>query len=153
MKKAFGIAILASLFATPAFAGETFVDNTDHWSNSTTNTNLHLDSYTNSIRDEKYNSWADKDYKEAKRTDGSTYSFNENYDGSSSCKSYQCEFSSEFSIASTQEAFDKFGYSHNTAGADLNGTYKETNNTRVYGTIDTVTNAYTDGHTTSAGVR
>ena len=62
MKKVFGLAILASLIATPALAGETFVRNEWTDSNSITKTDLNLDSRTYSNRNEKYDSSADKVY-------------------------------------------------------------------------------------------
>ena len=62
MKKVFGLAILASLIATPALAGETFVRNEWTDTNSITKTDLHLDSKTYSNRNEKYDSVADKIY-------------------------------------------------------------------------------------------
>ena len=62
MKKVLGLAILASLIATPALAGETFVRNEWTDSNSVTKTDLHLDSKTYSNRYEKYDSSADKVY-------------------------------------------------------------------------------------------
>ena len=62
MKKVLGLAILASLIATPALAGETFVRNESTDSHSITKTDLHLDSKTYSNRYEKYDSTADKIY-------------------------------------------------------------------------------------------
>ncbi|PSB01727.1 hypothetical protein [Merismopedia glauca] len=126
MKKAFGLAILASLLALPAFAGETFVRNENFSSDSHTTTNLNLDSKTNSVREEKYASYANKIYK-----DGSV---------TTSCN------------CGTQTiSYDDF--TQNTAAAALLGTFKENTYTRVYGTINTIANEYTSGHETSAGVR
>jgi hypothetical protein len=127
MKKVLGLAILATLLATPAFAGETYVRNEDSWSNSVTNTDLRLDSYTYSNRDEKYSSWADKIY-----IDGDVNVSKKH--GGAETISYD-----EFTV--------------HTAGADLYGKYSETNWTKVGGTIKTTTNAYTDAHETTAGVR
>ena len=62
MKKVLGLAILASLVATPALAGETFVRNEWTKTNSATKTDLHLNSDTHSNRYEKYDSNADKIY-------------------------------------------------------------------------------------------
>ncbi|BBD67705.1 hypothetical protein NIES4072_49970 [Nostoc commune NIES-4072] len=127
MKKVLGLALLATLLATPAFAGETFVRNEDSWSNSVTNTDLKLDSKTYSNRDEKYTSWADKTYIDGNIDAG------KGYGGASTI------------------SFDEFTV--HTAGAELYGKYSETNYTTVGGTIKTTTNAYTDAHETSAGVR
>ena len=126
MKKVLALAILASFLATPAFAGETFVRDENSWSDSVTNTDLKLDSKTFSERNEKYSSWAEKDY-----VDG-------NIDISAPA-------------SGTDISFDKF--TNNTAGSELYGKYSETNWTNVGGTIKTRTNAYTNGHETSAGVR
>lgn len=60
MKKVLGLAILASLIATPVLAGETFVRNVWTNSNSRTVTNLNIDSKTISNRYEKYNTTTDK---------------------------------------------------------------------------------------------
>ena len=62
MKKVLGLAILASLVAAPALAGETFVRNEWTDTNSVTKTDLHLNSDTSSYRNEKYDSTADKIY-------------------------------------------------------------------------------------------
>jgi hypothetical protein len=129
MKKVFGLALIASLFAAPAFAGETFVRNEDFSSHSETNTDLNIDSLTTSTRHEDYGSWAEKKYVDGK-IDLST------------CK-YYC--GSEKLVA------DKFTI--HTAGSDLKGSFNEENTTTVWGTIKTVTNSYTDGHESSAGVR
>lgn len=120
------MAILATFLATPAFAGETFVRNEDSWSDSVTKTDLKLDSRTYSTRDEKYSSWAEKDY-----VDGDI-----NIGGGS---------------AGLEISFDEL--SVHSASADLHGKYSETNWTTLGGTIKTTTNAYTDAHETTAGVR
>jgi hypothetical protein len=62
MKKILGLAILATFFATPAFAGETFVRNEWTDSHSKTYTDLNLHSTTHSTRNEDYGSWAEKVY-------------------------------------------------------------------------------------------
>lgn len=125
--KVLGLAIVASVIAAPAFAGETYVRN--EWSNteSHTNTNLHLDSHTNSTRNEAYGSFAYKEY-----TDGDV-----SVDGGW--------------FKPKTVSYDD--YSEHTAGSLLLGHFQETNYTNVGGSI--VTNAYTDSnyHETSAGVR
>ena len=60
MKKVLGLAILASLIATPALAGETFVRNEWTNSHSKTVTDLNIDSKTISNRYEQYSTTADK---------------------------------------------------------------------------------------------
>ncbi|MCC5646595.1 hypothetical protein LC607_27505 [Nostoc sp. CHAB 5824] len=127
MKKVLGFAILATFLATPAFAGETFVRNEDSWSNSVTKTDLTLDSKTFSQRNEKYSSWADK-----VDVDGDIDIIDNSTGG-------------------TTLFFEKFTIY--TAGSELYGKYSETNWTNLGGSIKTTTNAYTDAHETSAGVR
>ena len=126
MKKVLGLAILATFLATPAFAGETFVRDENSWSNSVTKTNLMLDSKTVSQRNEKYDSWAEKDY-----VDG--------------------DINISTPAGGTDISFDKL--INNTAGSELYGKYSETNWTNLSGTINTTTNSYTNSHETSAGVR
>ncbi|MDM9381449.1 hypothetical protein QUB80_12130 [Chlorogloeopsis sp. ULAP01] len=126
MKKVLGLAILAAFFATPALAGETFVRN--EWTNShtTTKTNLNLDSKTYSTRNEKYESWADKIY----------------VDGDVDVK---------YTWGGKEVAFDDFTV--HTAGSSLYGNYHESNYTKVYGTIHSIMNSYSNAHETTAGVR
>jgi hypothetical protein len=129
MKKVFGLALMASLFAAPAFAGETFVRNEDFSSHSKTKTDLNIDSLTTSNRYEDYSSWADKKY-----IDGDI-------------ELAKCDKK----CGPKELSFD--GFTVHTAGSDLKGSFHEYNKTSVWGTIKTVTNAYTDGHESSAGVR
>jgi hypothetical protein len=128
MKKVLGLAILAAFFATPALAGETFVRN--EWTNShtQTKTDLKLDSHTNSYRNEYYASWADKIYK-----DGDV--------------SYKYDWYSGTELVS----FDDFTV--HSAGSYLYGNYHENNYTKVYGTINSIMNSYSNAHETTAGVR
>ncbi|WP_375502681.1 hypothetical protein [uncultured Nostoc sp.] len=126
MKKVLGLALLATFLATPAFAGETFVRDENSWSDSITKTDLRLDSKTFSQRNEKYDSWAEKDY----------------VDGNINIST---------PAGGTDISFDKF--TNNTAGSELYGKYSETNWTNLGGTINTRTNSYTNAHETSAGVR
>ena len=62
--KVLGLAIIASIVAAPAFAGETYVRNEWSKTDSWTDTNLTLDSVTTSTRNEWYDSYADKVYVE-----------------------------------------------------------------------------------------
>jgi hypothetical protein len=129
MKKVFGLALLASLFAAPAFAGETFVRNEDFKSHTYTETDLYLDSTTYSGRDETYSSWADKIY----------------IDG-------EVEFGKcDKKCGSVEIAFDDLTV--HKAGAHLDGTFWETNTTYLYGDIYSETKSSSYGHETSAGVR
>jgi hypothetical protein len=140
MKKALGLAIVATFLATPALAGETFVRNEDSWSHSKTYTNLKLDSKTYSARIEKYGSEAHKVYFEGDKYDSSNVS--EVSASTVACDSW-CD--------PTKGSDDSF--SKHTASSYLKGFYYETNYTKLGGTIKTKTHTYTDAHETSAGVR
>jgi hypothetical protein len=128
MKKALGLAILATFLATPAFAGETFVRNEDSWSNSHTETNLKLNSDTYSVRAEAYISVADKTYVDG---DVTTY-----------CGKW---------CGSTTVSYDE--YTQHNASSGLVGAYFETNHTNVNGSIKTNTYAGSNAHETTAGIR
>lgn len=127
MKKALGLAIIASLFTAPAFAGETFVRNENSWGDSKTTTNLYIDSETDSYRYETYSSEADKIYVDGDAKISCTL-----------CGGLNAEFD-EFSV--------------HKASAELSGSFSETKSTDVYGTTNTVANEYFEAHETSAGVR
>ena len=127
MKKVLGLAILASLVAAPALAGETYVRNEWTKSNSHTNTDLKLDSKTTSNRTEKYDAVADKIY-----VDGSA----EYGKGEYGSKSLSYD---DFSI--------------HTASSGLWGKFNEDVVTKVSGTIKTRSNSSSKSHETSAGVR
>jgi hypothetical protein len=129
MKKAFGLAILATLLAAPAFAGETFVRNEDFNSHTYTETDLYLDSKTESHRDETYSSWADKIYIDGEVDFGKC---------DKKCQSTEISFK-DLTV--------------HKAGAELEGTFWEKNTTYLYGDIYSETNAYSEGHETSAGVK
>ena len=129
MKKVLGLAILASLIAAPALAGETFVRN--QWTNSHTRTdsNLRLNSTTHSNRHEDYGSYANK------------FSVEGSYEQhkSKGRKKGEQGKSGNFSV--------------HTAGSGLEGSYNEYNYTSVNGTINSVTNSNSKSHETSSGVR
>ncbi len=125
MKKVLGLAILASLIATPALAGETFVRNEWTKTNSHTDTDLYLDSKTTSVRKELYDSSAYKEYYSSDSSQGTDY----NIDGATK------------------------DFTYHTASSGLWGKFTETNDTHVYGTIVTKTDSYSSAHETSSGVR
>lgn len=129
MKKVLGLAILATLFATPALAGETFVRNEDSWSKSHTETNLNINSDTHSVRAEAYISVADKTYVDGDVT-------------TKYCGSW---------CGSTSVTYDE--YTQHNAASGLVGAYFETNYTNVNGSINTNTYAGSNAHETTAGVR
>lgn len=147
MKKVLGLAFLASFLATPVLAGETFVRNEWTNSHSVTKTNLHLDSKTNSHRNEDYASYSKKFYYEGggqKRSGGeysSSNSFNE-----SEIKEYDSNYDPK----------KKYGSGYKTehyAGSVLIGSFSEKSYDNVNGTIKTRTNQHSNAHETSAGIR
>jgi len=66
MKQVLGLAILATLFASPALAGEAFVLNEWRIQQSRTETNFNIDTVTNSTRTQDYSSSSDKIYIDGK---------------------------------------------------------------------------------------
>jgi hypothetical protein len=126
--KVLGLALAASIIAAPVFAGETYVRN--EWTDTEgyTNTNLRLDSTTNSTRNEWYDSNADKIY----------------VDGDVSLKG-------SFYGKPQTVSFDDF--SVHTAGSSLWGNFHETVKTTVGGTIFSHVKTNSNSHETSAGVR
>ena len=126
--KVLGLALIASIIAAPAMAGETYVRN--EWSNtrSHTTTDLNLNSVTDSTRKEVYGSFAEKVY-----VDGDV-----NTSGGEHSK---------------LETVTYDDYSVHTAGSLLLGKFKETNHTTVGGSILTEATTKSNYHETSAGVR
>ncbi|MCC5629955.1 hypothetical protein LC613_18685 [Nostoc sphaeroides CHAB 2801] len=126
MKKVLGLAIIASLFASPTLAGETFVLNQWTIQQSRTKTNLNIDNITNSTRTQDYNS-------------------------SSNNISIDGKVETEYNNGKVGKVFKDFTVQK--AGAELNGSFYEETTARVWGTINTITNSYTSTHETSAGIR
>ena len=126
--KVLGLAIIASVIAAPAMAGETYVRN--EWSDTTshTTTDLNLDSVTTSVRNEAYGSFAYKEY-----VDGDV-----NVSGGKHSKLQTVTYDD---------------YSQHTAGSLLFGKVEETNVTEVGGTIFTNATTKSNYHETSGGVR
>jgi hypothetical protein len=117
MKKVLCVAILATLFTTPALADETFVLNQWKILQSRTKVNLNIDSTIYSTRNEDYSSSSSK-----------------------------ISFDNQVPESLT-------GRTINRASSYLNGSLYEENTTRVFGTVNTITNSYTRFHESSAGVR
>ncbi|MCC5646594.1 hypothetical protein LC607_27500 [Nostoc sp. CHAB 5824] len=126
MKKVFGLAILATLFGSPALAGETFVLNQWTIQQSRTETNLNIDNVTNSTRTQDYNSSSNKIYIDGK-------------------------VETESNNGKVGEFFKNFTVQN--AGSELNGSFHEEMTARVWGTINTIMNSYTTSHESSAGIR
>jgi hypothetical protein len=124
--KVLGLAIVASIVAAPAFAGETYVRNEsiDSWGH--TETNLKMDSITNSNRHEAYGSFAYKEY-----TDG--------------------DVTKKLGRGGLNINYDE--YAEHTAGSLLVGKFNEDVTTKVHGTIKSFSNFESNAHETSAGVR
>ncbi|MEH1942513.1 MAG: hypothetical protein V7L01_20170 [Nostoc sp.] len=126
MKKVVGLAILATLFASPALAGETFVLNQWTIQQSRTETNTNIDTVSNSNRTQDYSSSSDKMY-----IDGTVETEDNNGKVGKSFKHFTVH----------------------KAGSELNGSFHEEMTTRVWGTINTIINSYTTSHESSAGIR
>jgi hypothetical protein len=126
--KVLGLALATSLIAAPVFAGETYVRNEWTKTEGYTDTNLHLNSTTNSTRNEWYDSYADKIYA----------------DGDVSLKG-------SFYGKPQTVSFDDFTV--HTAGSSLWGKFNETVKTTVGGTIFSHLKTKSNSHETSAGVR
>ncbi|NJK55496.1 MAG: hypothetical protein HC939_05655 [Pleurocapsa sp. SU_5_0] len=126
--KVLGLAIVASIIAAPAFAGETYVRNESINSWGDTHTNLGIESNTYSTRNEAYGSFAYKEY-----TDGDVTKQG-GYWGKPLTVSYD-------------------DYSEHTAGSLLVGKFTETIHTKVGGHINSYSEFKSNAHETSAGVR
>ena len=126
MKKVLGLAILATLFASPALAGETFVLNQWTIQQSRTETNFNIDNVTNSTRTQDYNSSSNNIYIDGK-------------------------VETEYNNGKVRKFFKDFTVQN--AGAELNGSFYQETTARVWGTINTITNSYTSTHESSAGIR
>ena len=127
--KVLGLAIVASIVAAPAFAGETYVRNEsiDSWGH--TKTNLRMDSVTKSNRHEAYGSFAYKEY-----TDGDVDI-------------------TKLGRGGKEVEVDYDDYTKHTAGSLLLGKFNESNKTTVGGTIKSFSRFESNAHETSAGVR
>ena len=125
--KVLGLAIVASIVAAPAFAGETYVRNESIDSWGKTETNLDMKSVTNSTRHEAYGSFAYKEY-----TDGDVIK------------------KGGWFKPQTVKYDD---YTKHTAGSLLLGSFEESNKTTVGGTIKSFSRFESNAHETSAGVR
>lgn len=146
MKKVLGLAFLASFLATPVLAGETFVRNEWTNSHSVTKTNLHLDSHTNSHRNEDYASYSKKFYYEG----GIKKNAGEEYSSSNSLNEGETK---EYGSYAPKKKYGS-GYStEHYAGSVLVGSFKEKTYDNVSGTINTRTYQNSNAHETSAGVR
>ena len=126
MNKVLVLAILATLFASPAKAGETFVLNQWTIQQSRTETNFNIDNVTNSTRTQDYNSSSNNIYIDGK-------------------------VETEYNNGKVGKIFKDFTVQ--SAGAELNGSFNEETTARVWGTINTIMNSYTTSHESSAGIR
>ncbi len=126
MNKVLGLAILATLFASPALAGETFVLNQWTVQRSRTESNLNIDNVTNSTRTQDYNS-------------------------SSSKISIDGKLEAEYDNGKVGEFFQDFTIQN--SGAELNGSFYKEMRTRVWGTINSIVNSYSSTRESSAGIR
>ena len=129
--KVLGLAILASFIAFPAFAGETYVRNEWTDTKTFTKTDLHLNSNTKSLRLEKYDSFAYKEY----------------YEGS---KEVEYGYGKKGKTVTTNYGD---GYSEHYAGSSLKGLFAEKVHTTITGDIISKSIEKSKAHETSAGVR
>ena len=154
MKKAVGLAIMASLFAFPTVAGETFVRNETIHRTSRTETSLNIDTVTNSNRTEHYNSYSEKisfDGNVAKSVNSSTApnGFQQQFvNGSSTLKLSNLADDDNYA-----EAYRVNGLTIHRSGSSLKGTFIEDTTSRVTGTVYSVVNETYRSHETTAGVR
>ena len=125
--KVLGLAIVASIIAAPAFAGETYVRNEsiDTW--GFTDTNLTIDSNTWSERNEVYGSFADKTYTSSDLT----------FEGGGKKKLESVSYEQ----------------SEHNAGSLLLGSFSESVDTSVWGSIKSYSEFDSNAHETSSGVR
>jgi hypothetical protein len=126
MKKVLVLAILATLFASPALAGETFVLNQWTFQQSRTETNFNIDNVTNSSRTQDYNSSSNNIYIDGK-------------------------VETEYNNGKVKKVFKDFTVQN--AGSELSGSFYEERTARVWGTINSIMNSYTSTHESSAGIR
>lgn len=117
MKKILSLLTLATLFSSPALAGETFVLNQWKIQQGRTKVDSNIDSTIYSNFNENYNFSTNKIQIERQGT----------------------ERLNDFTV-------------HNS-GSYVNGSFYEETTTRVWGTINTITNSYTRSHESSAGIR
>ena len=154
MKQVIGLAIIASVFASPALAGETFVRNQTVHRTSRTKTSLNIDTVTNSNRTEHYNSYSEKisfDGNVAKSASSSTTpNVQQQLVNGNSTLNLSNIASDDDNYA---EAYGINGLTIHRSGSSLNGTFIEDTTTRVTGTVYSVVNETFRSHETSAGVR
>lgn len=109
MKKVLGLAVLATFFSNPAFAGQVFVFN--QWT----------------LKQERTEAETNVDY---------TIRSNRREEHHSSSNTTHIE-----------------GNAVHRGASELRSTFSEDNTTRVWGTINTITNSYSSIHESSAGIR
>ena len=155
MKRAFTLAIMASIMASPAMAGDTFVRNQAVHRNSRTETSLKIDTVTNSNRTEHYDSYSEKIFFDGNLAKSAS--------SSNTPDSLQQQFvSNNSTLKLSNSALDNDNYADaygingltiHRSGSSLNGTFIEDTNTRVTGTVYSVVNETFGSHETTAGVR
>ena len=158
MKQIASLAIVFSFVALPAWAGETFVKNQTVHRTNRTKTSLDIDTVTNSNRTEHYNSYSEKIFIDGNFTNRS--SSNSSQDG------FQQQFVNNNSVLKLSnislgddnyaEAYrinSPTGLTIHRSGSSLEGTFIEDINTRVTGTVYSLSNETFRSHETTAGVR
>ena len=155
MKCVFALAIMASVVASPAIAGDTFVRNQTVHRTNRTETSLNINTVTNSNRTEHYDSYSEKIF-----FDGNVA---KSANSASTPDGLQQQFASNHSTLKLSnlalndnnyaDAYGLNGLTIHRSGSSLTGTFTEDTNTRVTGTVYSLTNETFRSHETTAGVR
>ncbi|MEL6928499.1 MAG: hypothetical protein AAFO95_07685 [Cyanobacteria bacterium J06600_6] len=159
MNKILGLTIIASFMTSPAWAGDTFVRNETIHRTNRTETSLEVDTVKKSNRTEHYNSYSEK----------ITFSGNginrTNTGTNLEPSNFQQQFINDNSVLTLSNIglqdnnlgisniSEVNGLSIHRSGSSLEGTFVENINTRITGTIYSVTNESFTSHETTAGVR
>ena len=159
MKKILGLAVIASFATSPAWAGDTFVRNETVHRTNRTETSLDIDTVTKSNRTEHYDSYSEKIFFEGNSVNQTPSSLGEN-------NNFQQEFINNNSAlklsnislndddyAEVDNTNSHSGWTIHRSGSSLSGTFIEDINTRVTGTVYSVTEETFRSHETTAGVR
>lgn len=161
MKKILSLTIIAlvSGVASPAWGGDTFVrNNTTHRTNRT-ETSLKIDTVTKSNRTEHYNSYSEKIFLDgnfasrASSSNSSDGGFQQQFVNNNAVLKLSNVSLQDDNYAEAYNIGSPGGLTIHRSGSSLDGTFVEDINTRVTGTVYSVTNETFRSHETTAGVR
>ena len=155
MKQIIGLAVIAFFTTSPAIAGDTFVRNQTVHRTNRTETSLEIDTVTKSNRTEHYDSYSEKIFFDGNAVNSANSStipdgFQQQFVNSNSTLKLSNIALDDDNYA---EAYGINGLTIHRSGSSLNGTFIEDTNTRVTGTVYSVTNETFRSHETTAGVR